>query len=153
MDGDNEVIKMINPEESEELLRIAERQGIEITDSMLLRCKAPNEALVLSLNLSGLNLKELAYLLGYEEHPEQVSRMIGPDGNLPWRRANEFMDKVGNDIPLRWLALKRGYGLIRLQYVVERENEQLRDELVKKDERVAYLEGLLEAKREVQVCR
>lgn len=132
------------PEQTDIGLTVAERLDTEVLDSVIGRCKTINDALVLSMQMGGYNIKELSYLIGYEAHPESVSRMLNPDGPFPAKLLNLFMDKVGNEIPLRYLAHSRGYGLIRLQYVVERENEQLKSELEKRDERISYLEGLLQ---------
>jgi len=49
------------------------------------------------------------------------------------------MEVCGNEIPLRWLALSRGYGLFRLKSEVELENERLKAELSAQEAKLATI--------------
>lgn len=65
----------------------------------------------------------------------QWSRIWSNGAHFPTEKLTQFMDLCNNEIPLRWLALKRGYGLYRLKTVLEIENEGLRKELEKVNEK------------------
>lgn len=63
------------------------------------------------------------------------------------RRCRNFKEALKLCIPLRWLALKRGYGLHRLKSALEVENEKLKAEL---EEERKKREIILETFREIR---
>lgn len=88
-------------------------------------------AILLAVTVSGLDDKQIYGPLDINH--AQWSRIRGGGANFPVDQLDEFMNIVGNDIPLRWLAFKRGYELKPLRSALERrvleleaENEQLR---------------------------
>lgn len=87
----------------------------EISDATVQNCKTLKDALNLCIMVSGLSVKEVAYHLGYEEHPEQLSRMLNTGAHFPPEKIDQLMDVCGNEVPLRWQVLKRGYGTYRLK--------------------------------------
>lgn len=98
----------------------------EVSDSVVIRLKDLLEAINLCITTSGLPIKDVAFQCGYGEHPEQFSRMLNGTMHLPPRLIDKIMDICGNEIPLRWQNLKRGYGMHRLKSALELENENLR---------------------------
>lgn len=119
----------------------------DVSDDIILRCKDLRAAIRLCVEASGLHLKEIAFALGPQEN--HLSRMMSSDGDrhLPPELIDKLMDICGNEIPLRWQALKRNYGLHRLKTALEMENERLRQELEEeRKERVAMLKVLKELK-------
>lgn len=55
--------------------------------------------------------------------PAQWSRVKSGQAHFPADKYNDLMDICGNEVPLRWLAQSRGYGLVRLKSHVEAELE------------------------------
>jgi len=81
--------------------------------------------------------KEIASELGIDEG--QFSRMLNNGANFPPEKLVQLMDVCGNEIPLRWLAMARGYGLYRLKNALETENERLRSALEEKEKEIMLL--------------
>jgi len=110
---------------------IFERRHDDVTDDVLLRCQSLKHALRLCIEVTGLPLKEVAFRLDMPD--KSLSRMLAdnPDDhrNFPPESINHLMDVCENEIPLRWQALSRGYGLVRLKSEVESENERLKAEV------------------------
>jgi hypothetical protein len=88
-------------------------------------------AIHLAQEVSGLEDKQIYDALGIDKG--HWSRMKSGDGNFPVdERFVNYLNIVGNEIPLIWLAEKRGYdwGTIRKHCSeLERENEELKKEL------------------------
>jgi len=101
----------------------------EIPDSAILKCKEMKAALRMCVEQSGMELQDVAFRLNIEYG--HLKRMLNAndDRHFPMDRLNDLMTICGNEIPLRWLALSRGYGLHRLKTKLEEENEHLRSEL------------------------
>jgi hypothetical protein len=77
----------------------------------------------------GFEDKEAASLMGIDA--AQFSRILGATGHFPTNRYVEFMELMGNDAPLIWLAHHRGYALVPLKSALE---QQLEDERAEKAE-------------------
>jgi hypothetical protein len=96
-------------------------------------------ALRLAANVSGLEEKEIYIPLKIDA--SHWTRIMNGQAHFPDDKLEAFMDLVGNEIPLQWLAHRRGKGLHmllteaeRLLYAersarerVEAENKLLRD--------------------------
>jgi len=79
------------------------------------------QALKLCFEHPGLDDKQAASLMDLD--PGQFSRIMGATGHFPTNRYVEFMERMGNDAPLIWLANRRGYELRRIQTDVEQQLE------------------------------
>lgn len=103
----------------------------EVPDVTILRCRDLKAAIRLCYEVSGLPLKELAFHLEIDER--HLTRMMANNPNdqrhFPQDALQRLMDVCQNEIPLRWLALTRGYGLHKLKSELEVENETLRRQL------------------------
>jgi hypothetical protein len=91
-------------------------------------------AIRLCIETSGIAPKEIAFSLNMDSG--HLSRMINSSDDprhFPPERLGDLMNICGNEIPLRWLAQSRGYGLYRLKTELELENENLRKELAEKN--------------------
>lgn len=105
----------------------------EATDQEIIaNCKTFKDALRFSWERSGKSLKVLAIELqerGHNIDPSVLSLHLS--ANPPQKKnfdpdmTLDFVD-LTTDIPLRWLSLARGYGLVRLKSSVEMENEELK---------------------------
>ncbi len=113
-----------------------------IPDAVLGGCKDFRAAIRLCIEVSGLERKELAYHLGIQD--AHLSRMLADSKDedqrhFPISKITKLMEVCGNEIPLRWLALSRGYGLFRLKSEVELENERLKAELSAQEAKLATI--------------
>ena len=113
----------------------------EISDITIGRHEDPKALLRFAAESSGRPLKAIADDTGMDD--KQLIRCLSHNPNetrhFPFEHLIQFMDAIDNDIPLRWLALKRGFGLVRLKSAVELENEQLRLKLAEKERDLAVI--------------
>lgn len=112
-----------------------------VGDETIRRQKDALAAWNLSIAESGLDDKLIYLDLGIDA--AQFSRMRTGKANYPINRLSQFMDVVGNEILLRYLAWERGYGLVRLQSEVERENEFLKQEKAELEKKVEHFQEFL----------
>lgn len=92
-------------------------------------------ALNLMFNLSGLEDKELYLALDID--PGHWSRLRKGDGHFPTNKFEAAMDLCGSDIPLQWLAGRRGYELRPLLSELERQLEAERQRAARAEEKLA----------------
>ncbi|MEW7987870.1 MAG: hypothetical protein AB2799_18955 [Candidatus Thiodiazotropha sp.] len=84
-------------------------------------------AIKLCISLSGFDSDKPVYMtLGIDAgHWTRISK---GDAHFPQDKLEALMDLCGNEVPLIWLANKRGYELKQLQSEVEKELEKERRE-------------------------
>lgn len=101
------------------------------------RCTDLRHALRMCVEMSGIPHKEICYRLDIENG--HLSRMLSQSDDpqqtrhFPTEKINELMNVCGNEIPLQYLALSRGYGLLQTNWKLEREVVNLKKELADKD--------------------
>lgn len=121
----------------------------EIQDATIAKCKDLRAALRLCIEISGLERKDVAFQIGILDN--HLSRMLAENSednrHFPTEKIAFLMDICGNEIPLRWMAMSRGYGLYRLRTALEIENEKLKTEL---DRERREREVILKAFKEVR---
>lgn len=121
---------------------VVKRQAdVDVTDGLLERIPNFHQALMECHRYAPVADKVVPMELGIDKG--QWSRIESGAAHFPPSRIEEFMDRCGNEIPLQWLARRRGYGLVRLQSEVERENEFLREQLRRQEEKLAHFEEFL----------
>ena len=103
------------------------RSPQQVPDEVVHRQPSLLAAIRLAVQASGLDEKQVFIPLKVDK--ASWSKIMSGQFNFPTNKYCEFMELVGNDIPLRWLAFKRGYKLERLLSDVEAENASLRAEL------------------------
>jgi len=118
----------------------------EIPDSVIVASKDFKSAVRLCIEVSGLERKQVAAALDLQD--PHLSRMLADSNgsderHFPLNKIEALMDICGNTIPVRWLALKRGYGLHRLKTALEVENEQLKAELQEREKEMATMMKLV----------
>lgn len=94
---------------------------------------------------SGKPLKQIAYEIGVND-PGHLSKMLNPHADprhFPQEKENLLMDVCGNEVPLLWSLLKRGYEPPATL-------EQLRAENARLQQENARLQGELEQLRREQ---
>lgn len=107
----------------------------EMTDEAIKGLPDKQTALRTCALLSGKKLKTIAYEIEIEA--SHLSKMLNPSDDprhFPPNKENELMTLCGNEIPLAWAMLSRGYPSPRTAAELVRENAQLRarvDELVR----------------------
>lgn len=127
--------------QEELLLRVNYKEDITVSDEFLKRCHSWKDALRLCANFSGLNDKQFCSRLKID--PAQWSRIWSSQAHFPEEKIEEFIRLSGNLIPIRWLALKFGYGLYRLKNDVEIELERVQTEKEELHKRLTYFEELI----------
>jgi hypothetical protein len=90
-------------------------------------------AIVLTQTIAGLSDGEISDALKMDK--AQWSRIKSGGAHFPHDRLCMFMDACGNEVPLHWLAQRRGYELMPMETELERqlrvkeqENERIRAE-------------------------
>lgn len=87
-------------------------------------------AIRLSIQVSGLDEKQVFLPLGIAK--AQWSRILTGQAHFPTNKYEQFMSLTGNEIPLIWLAFRRGKGLHDLEDAKDktiRELQQANDDL------------------------
>ena len=98
-------------------LRVVRQVDETLPDSELARIPDFHAAIKKCVDNSGHDDKFIA--LDLEIDTAQWSRIKTGQANFPPKRINDLMDICANEIPLRWLAFSRGYGLVRLKSSLE----------------------------------
>lgn len=120
--------------EHPELPLVRKPQRIKISDELLTRQKNLAGAIALCIQLSGLDDKEIYLTL--EIDAGHWTRIKKGEAHFPVNKLDELMELCGNEVPLYWQLMHRGYdphSLRKQETETERENRLLR-------ERVAQLE-------------
>jgi plasmid maintenance system antidote protein VapI len=102
----------------------------EVADSAISKCKDLRAAIRLCIETSGLQVKEVAFDLNLNK--DHLSRMVNNDGDprhFPPELIDKLQDVCGNEIPLRWQAMRRNYGLYELKSAQDLKIERLELEL------------------------
>jgi len=111
------------------VLKLQVKRG-EIPDALLLKCKDLRAAIRMCIETSGLQIKEVAFDLNINK--DHLSRMVNNDGDprhFPPELIDKLQDVCGNEIPLKWQAMKRNYGLYELKSAQDLRIERLEAEL------------------------
>lgn len=114
----------------------------EVSTASIARKKDFLAAINYCIEVSSLDDKEIALALGIDAgHFSNIRR--GKSGcNFPITKLEDLMTLCGNEIPLLWLAMKRGKGLVLLETEAEKQLRAAVARAEKAEDRLAYLEGL-----------
>lgn len=96
------------------------------------------KALQLSVQVSGLGEKEIYLPLGIDKG--QWSRILSGQAHFPINKYEQFMDLVGNEVLLIWLAYRRGKGLVDLE---DAKDKTIRDQAAQISELNKEIETLV----------
>lgn len=94
----------------------------DIPEALIVRQPSMSAAIALCIQASGLQESEVCLTL--EIDPGHWTRIKKGDAHFPPNKLNPLMDLCGNEIPLRWLAQSRGYGVVLLKSEAERRAEE-----------------------------
>jgi hypothetical protein len=101
--------------------------GADVSDEVIDEMPTMLAAIDLAQKVAGLDDQQVCAALQID--PGQWSRVKSSQANFPTNKYVEFMNVCGNEIPLRWLAIRRGYELRRLLSSVEEELQRTKAEL------------------------
>jgi hypothetical protein len=126
--------------------------SMDISDrEIAAQCKTFRDALRMAREKSGksekvitLELEERGHKIDQSTLSLSLSDNPSQKKNFPAEAVTDFID-ITNDIPLRYLAMKRGFGLIRLKSEVELENERLRSELEEKNKELSVITNFMKS--------
>lgn len=90
-----------------------------IAEEVVFRQPTFTAAIKLAANASGLEEKQIYRELDIDAG--HWTRILNGDAHFPVDKLTQFMDLVGNEVPLQWLAHRRGKGLV----VLESESQRL----------------------------
>lgn len=93
------------------------------------------EACELAMRVAGLNAKSVYMTLKIDKG--HWSRIESGEAHFPHQKLEALLDLLGNDIPLQWLAYRRGKGL----HILESEQQRL---IREKDVEIAELRKQVE---------
>lgn len=124
-----------------ELTLAREPARSEVSNEVIARLPTWAAAFVLSISVSGLDDKEIYLSLGIDA--ATWSRIRKGEANLPEDKRGDFYDLVGNEIPLIWSALRRGYQLVMVQTEAERRADAERARADKLELQVQVMRDLL----------
>ena len=92
------------------LLGVLKREAQPISDEIVRMQPDFLSAIKLAIQVSGLEHKQIYGDLGIDK--ATWSKILDGQLNFPTNKYELLMDLIGNEIPLVWLAHKRGYGLV-----------------------------------------
>lgn len=95
------------------------------------------KAISMCIDASGREEKAVYMDLGIDKG--NWSRMMSGQAHFPHEKLEALMDLCGNDIPLQWLAWRRGKGLHLLESESQRIMRELREQVRKAEEKNAIL--------------
>lgn len=101
-------------------------------------------ALRLAANACGLEEKEIYVPLKIDAG--HWTRIMNGDANFPDDKIEQFMDLVENEIPLEWLAFRRGKGLHMLETEAARQLRIAQDALTEERRTNAVLMKALQGR-------
>ncbi len=127
--------------EHPELALVRKANVMEAPHELVARKKTFLSSIVLCVQLSGLDDKEVYLTLGIDAG--HWSRIMKGDAHFPVDKIDELMTLCGNEAPLQWLSHRRGYQLVMLKSAAERRIEELERALVKETERRQWAEDLV----------
>lgn len=133
--------KNMNPIDYPELPLARKPQHVRVSDELLGRQKTLASAIALCIQLSGLDDKEIYLTLGIDAG--HWSRIMKGDAHFPVNKLGELQDLCGNEAPLQWQIMNRGYDLFSLRKRETETEKQLRIAM----ETIAKLESEREIER------
>lgn len=104
----------------------------QVTYQELMRERSLGGAIALCAKAAGLEPKEIVDKLseaglGSKTDKAQWSRWISGGEGIVWEKLQVLMDAAGNDAPLLWMLLHRGYDLRSLRKRETELEQQLRE--------------------------
>jgi adenosine/AMP kinase len=115
-----------------------------VEHGVILSQPSMSAAVKLAANVSGLEEKEIYLALKIDAG--HWTRILNGQAHFPIDKLGEFMDLVGNEVPLIWLAYRRGKGLHMLQTEAERQLQAEQAARIEAEKKVQMLTEILKGK-------
>jgi len=112
-----------------------------IEPDVVARQKSFTRALIVCADMAGFEDKRAAQAAGVDS--ATWSRIKTGNANFPQETLRSFQVKCGNWLPLQWIAMDCGYGLVPLETELERQLRNEREEKAHLQAENALLKGLL----------
>ena len=106
-------------------------QPSDVADSTLLKQPDILAAIKLAIQESGLQDNQIHSVIEMEK--AAFSKSLSGSNHFPAEKLDALCDVLGNEVVLRWWALKRGYGLVPLQSTLEQRVVELEQLVADKD--------------------
>jgi hypothetical protein len=119
-------------------LSVVRRAEVDVADDIIRRLPSMRGAIKLCAELAPVDDKVICLELKIDAG--QWSRIKSGQAHFPDEKLTMLMDVCGNEVPLRWLALNRGYGLVRLKSALEAELESARQEIANLNVKLEHFE-------------
>lgn len=124
-------------------LRVVREVKETLTDEQVKAITTLTKACFKCIEESGLQDKSICIELDID--PGVLSRARSGQANFPPDKIDTLMDLCGNEIPLRWQNLKRGYGMVKLKSRLEAELDRERQHSANLELKVRHFEEFLKA--------
>jgi len=128
----------------------------DVSDNKILtNCKNFRDALAMAAEYAGKKSQEVIALqlqeLGHKTITDSIissalSKNPSQKRNIPTEAIDDFIS-LTSIIPVRYLALKFGFGLYRLKTEIEKENEMLKMQLAEKDKEIEIIRNWEKSKK------
>jgi len=105
------------------LLGVLKREAQPVSDEVIRMQADMISAIKLAIQVSGREPKQLYSDLGIDK--ATWSKILDGQFSFPTNKYRQFMDLVGNEIPLIWLAYSRGYALIPMRDAKDKRIQEL----------------------------
>lgn len=102
------------------------------------------QAVFFALDVANISDQRLSLELDID--PATISKIRKGSRFFPPDKIARVMELAGNHIPLMWLADHAGFGLVRLQTEVEKENLRLREEVLTLSRRLEVVSDFINRK-------
>jgi hypothetical protein len=112
-----------------------------MNDEQIAQIPSLSAACFKCIDESGLQDKSICIELGID--PGVLSRAKTGQANFPPDKIDALMDITGNEIPLRWQAFKRGYGLVKLKSRLEAELDYERQRSAELEMKLQHFEEFM----------
>lgn len=122
-------------------LHVKRKSTHEISDEVIARKPEFLDAIILCMHMAPVDRKVIPVELEIDN--AQWSRIINGQAHFPPNKLSKLMDICGNEVPLRWLAMHRGYGLVRLQSELEKENEDLKLQILEQSKKLEHMKEFM----------
>jgi hypothetical protein len=112
-----------------------------VPDEIVKKLQSMSAAINLSILSAGMEPKEAYMALDIDKGV--WSRILMNQANFPHEKYTTLEDVTGNDIPLRWLALRKNRELKPMKSALEEQNEKLKTENTELRKENELLRGLI----------
>lgn len=124
-------------------LRVVREVKETLSDEQVIQIPSLTRACFKCIEESGLQDKSICIELDID--PGVLSRARTGQAHFPPDKIDVLMDLCGNEIPLRWQLLKRGYGMVKLKSRLEAELDAERQRTANLEMKIRHFEEFLKA--------